>query len=396
MELTRVIESNPTRRIVPPNLDKDNGRKKKGFAIATRKDSQVERIDAFTYRIKSQSGNGEYAVCMSDDEWRCECPDHRFGGAKCKHIWAVEFSLKIREQVRKNLVIEEVTVANCVFCHSSNIKKFGVRKNKSGNIQRFLCVDCEKTFSVNIGFEKMKHNPQAITSAMQLYFSGESLRNTMKSLKLLGVEVSHQTVYNWINKYVSLMNSYVEKIVPNVSDTWRADELYVKIKGNMKYLFALMDDETRFWIAQEVAETKHQHDARRLFKMSEKLMGKKPATLITDGLPTYHDAYKKEWRTLAKPRTEHIRHITIRGDRNNNKMERLNGEIRDREKTMRGLKKDETPILKGYQIFHNYIRAHEGLEGKTPAEACGIKVEGKNKWITLIQNAKRGENSKIE
>ncbi|MGB9023818.1 MAG: hypothetical protein WCC94_10345 [Candidatus Bathyarchaeia archaeon] len=27
------------------------------------------------------------------------------------------------------------------------------------------------------------------------------------------------------------------------------------------------------------------------------------------------------------------------------------------------------------------------LEGKTPAEACGIKVEGENKWITLIQNA---------
>ena len=55
----------------------------------------------------------------------------------------------------------------------------------------------------------------------------------------------------------------------------------------------------------------------------------------------------------------------------------------------RGLKKNETPILAGYQIFHNYIRPHEGLEGKTPAEACGIKIEGKNKWITLIQNASR-------
>ena len=70
----------------------------------------------------------------------------------------------------------------------------------------------------------------------------------------------------------------------------------------------------------------------------------------------------------------------------NNKMERLNGEIRAREKVMRGLKKD-TPILKGYQIFHNYIREHEGLDGKTPADACGIEVEGKNNRITLIQNA---------
>jgi len=46
----------------------------------------------------------------------------------------------------------------------------------------------------------------------------------------------------------------------------------------------------------------------------------------------------KKFRTLKDPRTEHIRHIKIKGDMNNNNMERLNGEIRDREKVMRGLK----------------------------------------------------------
>jgi transposase-like protein len=91
----------------------------------------------------------------------------------------------------------------------------------------------------------------------------------MKSLKLLGVEVSHQTVYNWIRKYVALMESYLEKLVPNVSNTWRADELYLKIKGGMKYLFALMDNETRFWIAQEAAESKYKHDARKLFELDK-------------------------------------------------------------------------------------------------------------------------------
>lgn len=70
-------------------------------------------------------------------------------------------------------------------------------------------------------------------------------------------------------------------------------------------------------------------------------------------------------------------------------MERMNGEIRDREKTMRGWKKKDTPILTGYQLFHNYIRPHMGLEGKTPSEVAGIKVEGDNKWMTLIQNATR-------
>jgi len=372
-----------------------NNREQRGLEIANKKESQIARVDFAIYRVRSQSRNGEYAVCLSEDEWICECPDHRFRGVKCKHIWAVEFSLKMREQVRKNIVIEEVTISNCVFCHSSNIKKFGVRKNKSGGIQRFLCADCGKTFSMNIGFERMKHNPQAITSAMQLYFSGESLRNTMKSLKLLGVEVSHETVYNWIRKYVQLMKDYVEKIVPNVSDTWRADELYVKIKGDMKYLFALMDDETRFWISQEVAETKYKHDARKLFQLGVKATGKKPMTLITDGLPAYHDAYKKEFWTMKKEtRTEHINAIKLSGNMNNNKMERFNGEIRDREKTMRGLKKDDTPILKGYQLFHNYIRPHEGLDGKTPAEACGITVKGKNKWLTLIQNSATSHKEK--
>jgi len=37
---------------------------------------------------------------------------------------------------------------------------------------------------------------------------------------------------------------------------------------------------------------------------------------------------------------------------------------------MRGLKKEDTPSLKGCQLFHNFVRPHEGLEGKTPAEAC--------------------------
>ena len=73
-------------------------------------------------------------------------------------------------------------------------------------------------------------------------------------------------------------------------------------------------------------------------------------------------------------------------------MERFNGEVRDREKVMTGLKRQDTKILTGYQIFHNYIRQLQGLKGKTPAEASGIKVEGKNKWITLIQNT---ETSKI-
>jgi len=38
---------------------------------------------------------------------------------------------------------------------------------------------------------------------------------------------------------------------------------------------------------------------------------------------------------------------------------------------------------------HNYFRPHMGLDGKTPAEACGIEIQGGNKWKTLIQNARK-------
>lgn len=72
---------------------------------------------------------------------------------------------------------------------------------------------------------------------------------------------------------------------------------------------------------------------------------------------------------------------------NNNKMERFNGEFRDREKVTRGLKKVDSVMFDGYQIFHNYIREHMGLDGKTPVEACGIVVKGNDKWKTLIENA---------
>ena len=74
---------------------------------------------------------------------------------------------------------------------------------------------------------------------------------------------------------------------------------------------------------------------------------------------------------------------------NNNKTERLNGEIRDREKVMRGIKKKDSVTLTGYQLFHNYIRPHSVLEGKTPAEVCGIQITGSNKWVTIIQNASK-------
>ena len=367
-------------------------REDRGRAIAE-KDRQIMRMNDHSYKVKSQSSDILYDITQTENGWKCNCPDHETRGVKCKHIFAVELVFNLREQVKKN-VIHPLEITDCIYCHSTNIKKFGVRHNKHHDVQKYQCRDCKQYFSFNIGFERLKHNPQAVTTAMQLYFSGESLRNTKNSLKLIGVQVSHQTIFNWIEKYTNLMKQYVDKLKPNVGSTWRADEVFIKFSGDTKYLFALMDDETKYWIAQEVAETKFKHDARSLLHEGKEIAGKRPNVLITDGLPAYHDAFNKEFYTNTCPQSKHINAIKLDGDMNNNTMERSNGEVRDREKVMRGLKVKDTPILPGYQIFHNYMRPHQSLKGKTPSEACGITIEGDNKWITLIQNASLNTNQK--
>lgn len=69
----------------------------------------------------------------------------------------------------------------------------------------------------------------------------------------------------------------------------------------------------------------------------------------------------------------------------------MNGEIRDREKTTRGLKTKDTAILQGYQLYHNCIRPHMALDGKNTAEACGITIEGENKWKTHRKRTQKQE-----
>jgi len=349
---------------------------------------EIVRLDHDLYSVKSQSRDEYYQVIKTESGWRCSCPDHVWRDQKCKHIFAVEISGKLRLEVAKGQAIRKVISPIgklvCPKCNSENVVKHGLTHNKYGDLQRYSCKVCGKRFSFNLGFEKLHASPQAVTQALQLYFSGESLRNTQNFLKLQGVNVGYSTIYRWIDKYVNLMKGYVENIRFIASPTWRTDELYFKVKGDMKYLFSMMDDQTRFWIAQQVADHKGTSDVRQLFKEAKQYSGIIPETIISDGAHNFHTAYMREF---PADMTRHISEIALDGERHNNKMERMNGEIRDREKTMRGIKTEDTPILPGLQLYHNFVRPHEALEGKTPSEAAGIKVEGENKFLTLIQNA---------
>ena len=362
-------------------------RKVRGQAIA-QVEANVRRLDENEYRVKSQSGNGEYQVVSTEVGWFCSCPDAITRVLKCKHIFAVELSLELRRRIENSTRVVPLDFQSCLECGSKDVIKHGVRKNKNATIQRYECNSCGKWFVRNLGFERMGASPQAITSAMQLYFTGESLRNVQKFLALQGVNVSHVTIYNWIGKYVKLMESYLDKITPKVGDKWRADELYLKVKGNPKWLYAMIDDESRYWIAMQVGDKKWHEDVRPMWREARDVAGKQPKVLITDGAENFAKANKKEYFSHYKARnTQHIREITFHRTPHNNLMERFNGELRDREKVMRSLKREDSPILKGMQIHHNFVRPHSGLDGDTPADRAGIKVEGANKWLTIIQNA---------
>ena len=79
-------------------------------------------------------------------------------------------------------------------------------------------------------------------------------------------------------------------------------------------------------------------------KESQRIAGKNPSTIIFNGALNFKEA-SKVFFTKTIPRTQHIADISFSGKVHNNKMERMNGEVRDREKTMRGIKTMDTPIL---------------------------------------------------
>jgi transposase-like protein len=134
----------------------------------------LKRISELKYVVKSKNGNDEYEVNSTDFGWVCSCPDHKFRDVKCKHIFAVEMSFALHKEVEVAR-IEPADIDFCVYCKSPWIVKDGLRHNKYGNIQKFNCRDCGRYFTINLGFERIYTTPETVTSAMQLYFTGESL-----------------------------------------------------------------------------------------------------------------------------------------------------------------------------------------------------------------------------
>jgi hypothetical protein len=65
--------------------------------------------------VPSQSGHGRYTVSPDPETPHCTCPDHEMRGLKCKHIFAVEWTIQRKHHSDGSMtVIKTVTVTETI------------------------------------------------------------------------------------------------------------------------------------------------------------------------------------------------------------------------------------------------------------------------------------------
>ena len=279
----------------------------------------------------------------------------------------------------------------CKYCGSENYIKYGKKNAK----QNYFCKDCKRKFVDNLYFEKLKADPKIICLTLDLYFKGVSLRKICDHLKqFYCLNVVHTTLLKWIRKYIKIMDEYVRQFRPQLSDIWNVDETMLSIHGDWFYLWNVIDDETRFHLASYVSKRRTIEDACMVLRTAKKHShGTKPEYIITDGLKAYEQAISEEFNTRRK-KTVHIGNVSMRGKKegedyfDNNLIERLQGTIKERNKTQRGLKDEYSPFVRGYQLYYNFIRPHESLLDNTPAEIAEVDLHlGNRKWENLLMQS---------
>lgn len=136
--------------------DKETSRQIRAYSILAKGDTPI-MVSEESFLVPSQSTDAKYKVTHIED-WVCECKDFKLRKQFCKHIYSIQFWLKLRDGIDKNVLMEIESVVEdnrCTYCKSSSIVKNGSRNTKTGIRQRYLCRDCKKRFVVDpIGTSK--------------------------------------------------------------------------------------------------------------------------------------------------------------------------------------------------------------------------------------------------
>lgn len=355
----------------------------RGYAIISKGDTP-RKIDNKTFVIASQHDNGEYKVTIGKKP-TCTCPDYKERKIDCKHIHAVRFYLDFNNKVKTENKGKVEQRLSCPYCKSTDTMGNGKRHTKNGQKQRYFCKACKKGFIEEKDFQRYKGNGKTTTLIMDLYFKGISLRGIQDHLnQFYSLKLDHSNILRRIQKYSKVIDDYVKTLKPEVADIWHHDEMKIQAGGKWKWLWNIMDEETKFLITTQISTKARISDSRKFFANAREQAGIEPTFLITDGRNSYDRSIKK-----SMPNTNQVRLVTLTDKRaNNQNVERLNGTIRDRLRPMRGLQNQETAELmtSAYRNYYNFIKPHNSLNGSTPAIKAniGVDLEG-NKWMSLLK-----------
>ena len=146
-------------------------------------------------------------------------------------------------------------------------------------------------------FRCFNSSPEVIRLVVIMYVRFPlSLRNVEDLLFERGIDISHETVRFWWNRFGPLFAADIRR--QRVSHMrgfrhwlWHLDEMYVKVNGEMRYLWRAVDHEGEI-LESFVTKTRDKTAALRFMKKALKRHGS-PATINTDGLRSYVAAMKE-------------------------------------------------------------------------------------------------------
>jgi putative transposase len=145
-------------------------------------------------------------------------------------------------------------------------------------------------------FKYFKTSPEIIGLAVMLYVRFPlSLRNVEDLLHERGIDVSHETVRFWWNRFGPMFANEIRKrrIEGMKSSRWRwhLDEVFVKINGERRYLWRAVDHEGEV-LESFVTKTRDKKAALKFLKKAMRRHGS-PDLVVTDKLRSYGAALKE-------------------------------------------------------------------------------------------------------
>lgn len=142
-------------------------------------------------------------------------------------------------------------------------------------------------------FKYFKTSPEIIKLAVMYYIRYPlSLRQVEDILHERGIDICHETVRYWWNKFGTVFAKDLKKKANYRPSNWRwhIDEVFVKINGEIHYLWRAVDHEGTIL---DCYVTKRRNKKAAL-KVLKKLMSRhgRPKEIVTDKLPSYKAALR--------------------------------------------------------------------------------------------------------